>query len=112
MMDNLNDFGIVLAVIGATLAALIPGIASAKAVSKGGIAGAGVITEILPYSERCLFYSFFRYPGIYGLLIAFITFLKLVFWVEAETYLLQRVCFICSLHAYDYRWLYLCHQTV
>ncbi|HBY71652.1 MAG TPA: permease, partial [Lachnospiraceae bacterium] len=41
----MDKYGIVLAVIGAVLAALVPGIASAKAVSMGGIAGAGVITE-------------------------------------------------------------------
>jgi V/A-type H+-transporting ATPase subunit K len=75
MMDNLNDFGIVLAVIGATLAALIPGIASAKAVSKGGIAGAGVITEDPSLFGKVLILQLLPgTQGIYGLLIAFITF--------------------------------------
>ena len=98
MKVNLNDFGIVLAVIGATLAALIPGIASAKAVSKGGIAGAGVITEDPSLFGKVLILQLLPgTQGIYGLLIAFITFHKLVFWVVAETYLLQRVCFILQL---------------
>ncbi|MDI9509651.1 MAG: V-type ATP synthase subunit K [Clostridiales bacterium] len=75
MKVNLNDFGIVLAVIGATLAALIPGIASAKAVSKGGIAGAGVITEDPSLFGKVLILQLLPgTQGIYGLLIAFITF--------------------------------------
>ena len=44
-MEALNDYGIVLALLGAALAALVPGMASAKAVSMGGIAGVGVIAE-------------------------------------------------------------------
>ena len=34
-MEALNDYGIVLALLGAALAALVPGMASAKAVSMG-----------------------------------------------------------------------------
>jgi V/A-type H+-transporting ATPase subunit K len=75
MMEILNDYGIVLAVIGAALAALIPGIASAKAVSKGGIAGAGIITENPSLFGKVLILQLLPgTQGIYGLIIAFITF--------------------------------------
>jgi len=73
-MDKLNDFGIAFAVIGAVLAALIPGIASAKAVSMGGVAGAGVITEDPAQFGKVLILQLLPgTQGIYGLLIAFIT---------------------------------------
>ena len=39
-MEIMNDYGIVLALLGAVLVALVPGMASAKAVSMGGVAGA------------------------------------------------------------------------
>lgn len=73
-MEMLNDYGIVLALAGAVLAALIPGIASAKAVSMGGIAGAGVITEDPSQFGKVLILQLLPgTQGIYGLLIAFIT---------------------------------------
>lgn len=74
-MENMNDYGIVLAVFGAALAALIPGIASAKAVSRGGVAGAGVITEDPSLFGKVLILQLLPgTQGIYGLIIAFITF--------------------------------------
>lgn len=73
-METLNNFGIVLALIGATLAALIPGIASAKGVSMGGIAAAGVITDDPTKFGKVLILQLLPgTQGIYGLLIAFIT---------------------------------------
>ncbi len=70
----MDKYGIVLAVIGAVLAALVPGIASAKAVSMGGIAGAGVITEDPSKFGKVLILQLLPgTQGIYGLLIAFIT---------------------------------------
>jgi V/A-type H+-transporting ATPase subunit K len=73
-MEILNDYGIVLALAGAVLAALIPGIASAKAVSMGGIAGAGVITEDPSQFGKVLILQLLPgTQGIYGLLISFIT---------------------------------------
>lgn len=73
-MDKLNEFGIAFAIIGAVLAALVPGIASAKGVSMGGIAGAGVITEDPAQFGKVLILQLLPgTQGIYGLLIAFIT---------------------------------------
>ena len=73
-MEVLNSYGIVLALIGAVLSALIPGIASAKGVSMGGIAGAGVITEDPSQFGKVLILQLLPgTQGIYGLLIAFIT---------------------------------------
>lgn len=73
-MEILNDYGIVLALIGTVLAALVPGIASAKGVSMGGIAGAGIITENPSLFGKILILQLLPgTQGIYGLLIAFIT---------------------------------------
>lgn len=73
-METLNNFGIVLALLGAALAALVPGMASAKAVSMGGVAGAGVITEDPTKFGKVLILQLLPgTQGIYGLLIAFIT---------------------------------------
>lgn len=73
-MDKLNEYGIALAILGAVLAALVPGIASAKGVSMGGIAGAGVITENPALFGKVLLLQLLPgTQGIYGLLIAFIT---------------------------------------
>lgn len=73
-MEALNNYGIVLALLGAVLAALVPGIASAKGVSMGGIAGAGVITEDPSKFGKVLILQLLPgTQGIYGLLIAFIT---------------------------------------
>ena len=74
-METLNDFGIVLALLGAALAALVPGMASAKGVSMGGIAAAGVITEDPSKFGKVLILQLLPgTQGIYGLIIAFITF--------------------------------------
>lgn len=73
-MEIVNNFGIVLALIGAVLVALVPGIASAKGVSMGGIAAAGAITENPSIFGKVLILQLLPgTQGIYGLLIAFIT---------------------------------------
>lgn len=72
MMENL---GIVFALFGAALAALLPGMGSAKAVGMGGEAAAGVITEDPSQFGKVLILQLLPgTQGIYGLLIAFITF--------------------------------------
>lgn len=77
-MNNLNNFGIVLALMGAALAALLPGIGSAKAVGMGGEAGAGVITENPSLFSKILILQLLPgTQGIYGFLIAFMTFLQI-----------------------------------
>lgn len=70
-MDNL---GIVLALTGAVLAALLAGIGSAKGVGMAGEAAAGVITEDPSKFSKVLILQLLPgTQGIYGLLIAFIT---------------------------------------
>lgn len=70
-MDN---YGIVFALAGAILAALLSGIGSARGVGMGGEAAAGVITEDPTKFGKVLILQLLPgTQGIYGLLIAFIT---------------------------------------
>ena len=69
-MDN---FGIVLALLGAALSALCAGAGSAKAVGLAGQAAAGVVTEDPSKFAKVLILQLLPgTQGIYGLLIAFI----------------------------------------
>ena len=70
----MSNLGMVFALLGAALAALMAGIGSAKAVGMTGEAAAGVVTEDPGKFGKVLILQ--RLPGtqgIYGLLIAFIT---------------------------------------
>ncbi|WP_123610384.1 V-type ATP synthase subunit K [Mobilisporobacter senegalensis] len=70
----MNNLGIVFALLGAVLAALLSGIGSAKGVGMGGEAAAGVITEDPSKFGKVLILQLLPgTQGIYGLLIAFIT---------------------------------------
>ena len=70
----MEKYGIVFALLGAALAAILPGIASAKGVGMGGQAGAGVISENPNLFGKVLILQLLPgTQGIYGLLIAFIT---------------------------------------
>jgi V/A-type H+-transporting ATPase subunit K len=70
-MDNL---GIVFALLGASLSALMAGIGSAVGVGKAGQAAAGVVTEDPEkFSKVLLLQLLPGTQGIYGLLVAFIT---------------------------------------
>lgn len=70
----MNDFGIVLAVLGAISAALFAGWGSAKGVGMGGQAAAGVLTDDPSIFSKVLILQLLPgTQGIYGLLIAFIT---------------------------------------
>lgn len=70
-MDN---FGFVLAILGAASAALFAGLGSAKGVGMGGVAAAGLITEDPSQFGKALILQLLPgTQGIYGLLIAFIT---------------------------------------
>ena len=66
--------GIVFALLGAALAALLAGMGSAKAVGMAGEAAAGVVTEDPAKFGKVLILQLLPgTQGIYGLLIAFIT---------------------------------------
>lgn len=70
----MDKLGIVFALAGAALAALMAGAGSAKGVGMGGEAAAGVITEDPSKFGKVLILQLLPgTQGIYGLLIAFIT---------------------------------------
>ncbi|MGI6174707.1 MAG: V-type ATP synthase subunit K [Christensenellales bacterium] len=70
----MSDMGIVFAVLGMALAALLPGYGSAKGVGMAGQAGAAVIAEEPGLFGKVLVLQLLPgTQGIYGLLIAFIT---------------------------------------
>lgn len=72
-MNFLNAIGIVFALLGAALAALMPGIGSAIGVGTTGQAAAGVVTEEPSLFGKVLVLQLLPgTQGIYGLLIAFI----------------------------------------
>ena len=70
----MDKYGIVFALLGAALAALMAGAGSAVAVGMGGQAAAGVVTEDPGKFGKVLILQLLPgTQGIYGLLIAFIT---------------------------------------
>lgn len=70
--------GILYAMLGASLAALLAGAGSAKAVGMAGEAGAGVTTEDPNKFSKVLILQLLPgTQGIYGLLVAFITFMQI-----------------------------------
>ena len=69
----MNDLGLVFALTGTVLGALLPGIGSAIGVGMGGEAAAGVVTEDpSKFSKVLLLQLLPGTQGIYGLLIGFI----------------------------------------
>ena len=73
-----DQLGIVYAVVGAVLAALMAGIGSAKGVGADGQAGAGVVPEDpSKFSKVLLLQLLPGTQGIYGLLVAFVTLNKI-----------------------------------
>ncbi len=78
MKFDLDTLGIVLALLGAALAALLPGIGSARGVGMAGEAGAGVVTEDPAKFGKALVLQLLPgTQGMYGLIIAFITFTQI-----------------------------------
>lgn len=74
------QWGQVLALLGAALAALLAGIGSAKGVGMGGEANAGVLTENPDlYGKLIILQLLPGTQGIYGFLIAFLVLLKTSF---------------------------------
>jgi len=73
----MSEMGIVLAVLGMALAALLPGIGSAKGVGIAGQAGAAVIADDpTKFSKVLVLQLLPGTQGIYGFLIAFIVLIK------------------------------------
>lgn len=73
-----DQLGVVYAVVGAVLAALMAGIGSAKGVAMADQAGAGVVTEDpSKFSKVLLLQLLPGTQGIYGLLVAFVTLNKI-----------------------------------
>lgn len=71
---SIDNYGLVLAITGAVLSALLAGIGSALGVHRAGDAAAGVITEQPEQFGKVLILQLLPgTQGIYGLLIAFIT---------------------------------------
>jgi V/A-type H+-transporting ATPase subunit K len=74
----MNNLGIVFALAGAASAALFAGAGSAKGVGMAGEAGAGVVTEDPSKFGKVLILQLLPgTQGIYGLIIAFITFTQI-----------------------------------
>ena len=72
------DLGVFYALLGAALAALLAGIGSAIGVGVAGRAAAGVVAEEPDKFSKCLILQLLPgTQGIYGLLIAFIVFIKI-----------------------------------
>jgi len=75
---GMENIGIVLALLGAALAALMAGIGSAIGVGKAGEAAAGVLSEDPSKFGKILVLQLLPgTQGIYGLLIAFLTMTKI-----------------------------------
>ncbi|MBE7032449.1 MAG: permease, partial [Ruminococcaceae bacterium] len=73
-MEIMNGLGMVFALLGAAISALLAGIGSAVGVGMAGEAAAGVVTEDPQKFGKVLILQLLPgTQGIYGLLIAFIT---------------------------------------
>lgn len=94
----MNDYGVVLALVGAVLAALLAGMGSAKGVGMAGEAAAGVITEDPSKFSKVLILQLLPgTQGIYGLLIAFITLSQIgVLGGEAEVSLVKGALYFAA----------------
>lgn len=78
ILKQIFSDGNVFAIFGAAIAALIPGIASARGVGMVGEAAAGVVTEDpSKFGKTLLLQALPGTQGIYGLLIAFIIWNKI-----------------------------------
>ena len=94
----MSDMGIVFAVLGMALAALMPGIGSAKGVGIAGQAAAAVVTDDPNTFSKVLILQLLPgTQGIYGLLIAFVTMLNIgVLGGSSEMSLLKGLCFFAA----------------
>lgn len=77
-MEIMGNLGVLLALLGAVLAALVAGIGSAIGVGMSGEAAAGVVTEEPSLFSKVLVLQLLPgTQGIYGLLVGFITLSKI-----------------------------------
>lgn len=97
---DINSLGIVLALVGAVLAALLGGIGSAIGVGMTGQAAAGVVSENPPLFGKVLILQLLPgTQGIYGLLIAFLTLTNIGVLGGSADISFARPSLSCSLHA-------------
>ncbi len=94
----MSEMGIVLAVLGMALAALLPGIGSAKGVGIAGQAGAAVVADDPSKFSKVLVLQLLPgTQGIYGLLIAFVTMLNTgLLGGSADISLVKGLCFFLA----------------
>lgn len=93
-----NSMGIVFALLGAALAALLAGIGSAIGVGIAGEAAAGVVTEDpTKFSKVLILQLLPGTQGIYGLLIAFITLTQIgIMGGNADLSLVKGLLYFCA----------------
>lgn len=94
----MSELGIVFAVLGMALAALMPGIGSAKGVGMAGQAAAAVVTDDPSKFSKVLVLQLLPgTQGIYGLLIAFIAMLNIgLLGGNAEISLIKGLCYFAA----------------
>ena len=94
----MNSYGIVFALSGAILAALLAGIGSARGVGTAGEAAAGVTTEDPSKFSKVLILQLLPgTQGIYGLLIAFITLTQIgVLGGTSDISLVKGILYFCA----------------
>lgn len=95
----MNNLGIVFALLGAVLAALLPGIGSAIGVGQTGQAAAGVVTEDPSKFGKVLVLQLLPgTQGIYGLLIAFIALsqIGILGGSSSEMSLVKGLLYLCA----------------
>ncbi|HOG00822.1 MAG TPA: V-type ATP synthase subunit K [Clostridia bacterium] len=94
----MSEMGIVLAVLGMALAALLPGIGSAKGVGIAGQAAAAVVTDDpAKFSKVLVLQLLPGTQGIYGLLIAFVTMLNIgLLGGSSDISLMKGLCYFAA----------------
>lgn len=97
-IDKVDNLGVILALLGAALAALMAGIGSAIGVGKAGEAAAGVLTEDSSKFGKILVLQLLPgTQGIYGLLIAFLTMTKVgVLGGDSDLSWQKGALFLCA----------------
>lgn len=92
----MSEMGIVFAVLGMALAALLPGVGSARGVGIAGQAASAVVSEDPALFSKVLVLQLLPgTQGIYGLLIAFVTMLNTgLLGGSAQMSLMKGLCYL------------------